>query len=77
MTLGTLLVLASGRRIGFRDRLNLQAQMNALHVGSVVSLMRRIVLFVFLAELIGAAFLYSRFGPTLGRGQGIFTVEME
>ncbi|MEZ4706232.1 MAG: TrkH family potassium uptake protein [Caldilineaceae bacterium] len=72
MTLGTILALASGRRIGFQERMRLQAQINSLHVGGVVNLIRRIVFFVLIIELAGAFFLFLRFSQIEGNGRGVF-----
>jgi trk system potassium uptake protein len=36
LTLGTLVALATGRQLGFRERRNLQTKLNALQVGGVV-----------------------------------------
>ena len=71
LTLGTFLAFATGRRVGFNERIRLQAQISALEVGSIVQLVRAIVAFVFVAELIGAAFLYLRFATTEGLGTGV------
>lgn len=60
LTVGTLLALVTGRRLGFRERLHLQTQLNALHVGGVVLLVRRMFLLVVAVELVGAAVLLSR-----------------
>ena len=72
MTLGTILALASGRRIGFQERMRLQAQINSLHVGGIVNLIRRIVLFVVITELVGAFLLFLRFSQIEGAGRGLF-----
>lgn len=72
MTLGTILALASGRRIGFQERMRLQAQINSLHVGGVVNLIRHILFFVIMAELLGAFLLFWRFSQIEGNGRGLF-----
>ncbi len=72
LTLGVLVALATGRRLGFRERLNLQAQLNALHVGGVVRLIRSLVLVVVGVELLGALLLYGRFAQVEGVGPGAF-----
>ncbi len=61
LTFGTLLALASGRRIGFEQRLSLRTQISALQVGGVVRLIRNILLLTLLLELLGALPLYLRF----------------
>ncbi|MEJ2667646.1 MAG: TrkH family potassium uptake protein [Deinococcales bacterium] len=72
LTLGTLVALASGRRIGFRERLGLQAQVNIGQVGGVVKLVRRIFMVVFGVELVGALVLYLPFARLEGMGRGAF-----
>jgi len=72
ITFGTVLALASGRRIGFRERMHLRAQINVLEIGGIVDLIRRILLFVVIAELLGALLLYLRFAPRLGWESGAF-----
>jgi trk system potassium uptake protein TrkH len=70
LTVGSLLALVTGRRLGFRHRLQLQTQLNALQVGGVVRLVRRIVLVVLGIELLGALALYVRFAAVEGWGPG-------
>lgn len=72
LTLGTLVALASGRRIGFRERLGLQAQVNIGQVGGVVRVVRRIFVVVFGVELAGAVLLYLPFARLEGAGRGAF-----
>ena len=72
LTLGTLVALASGRRIGFRERLGLQAQVNIGQVGGIVRLIRRIFLVVFGVEIAGAVLLYLPFARVEGPGRGAF-----
>ena len=70
LTLGTLLAFLTGRRLGFRERLSLQAQLNALEIGGVVRLIRRIAAMVLSVELVGALLLYPRLGAADGWGPG-------
>jgi len=72
ITAGTLAVMASGRRISFRERMNLQAQMNVQSVGGVVDLVRKIALLVASVELIGALLLFVRFRELHGNAMGAF-----
>jgi len=72
LTLGTLVALASGRRIGFRERLGLQAQVNITQVGGIVRLIRRIFVVVFGVELTGALLLYLPFARIEGPARGAF-----
>jgi trk system potassium uptake protein len=72
ITLGTLVAMFSGRRIGYRERLNLQAQFNSLYVGGMIKLIRRILLLIFSFEAVGFLLLYLVFAPRLGLGEGAF-----
>lgn len=72
ITLGTLIAFFSGRRIGFRERMNLQAQLNSMQVGGVVKLIQRVMILVFGSELVGAILLYPRFAAHEGPIEGIF-----
>ena len=71
LTLGTFLALATGRRVGFSERMRLQAQVSALELGSVLQLVRAIVTLVVVTELVGAALLYIRFAQVEGAVDGI------
>ncbi|HUG26811.1 MAG TPA: potassium transporter TrkG, partial [Gemmatimonadales bacterium] len=76
LTVGMLLALVTGRRLGFRERMNLQTQLSALHVGGVVRLVHRVLVVVLGIELIGAVLLYPRMaaaeGWRLGAWQAAF-----
>lgn len=72
LTIGVFLALATGRKVGFSERLRLQAQINALQTGGVVRLLRVLLLTVFIAEALGAALLYIRFFKLEGPLDGIF-----
>jgi trk system potassium uptake protein len=61
LSLGALLALATGRRLGFGQRLGLQAQTNALTVGGAVRFVRRLLLFTTSVEALGALLLALRF----------------
>lgn len=70
LTVGTLLALVTGRRLGFQQRMNVQTQLSALQVGGVVRLVRGIVLVVLGVELAGALLLYPRMAAVGGWGPG-------
>lgn len=70
LTVGTLLALVTGRRLGFRERVNLQTQLSSLQVGGIVRLVRRIVAVVLGVELAGALLLYPSMAATDGWGPG-------
>lgn len=72
ITLGTLVALLSGRRIGFRERMNLQTQFNSMQVGGVVKLIKRMFILVVGIEVVGAVVLYTRFASREGVWEGAF-----
>ena len=72
LSVGVVLALATGRRIGFSERLRLQAQINALQPGGVLKLLRFLLTTVFVTEAVGALLLYARLRETEGPGSGAF-----
>jgi trk system potassium uptake protein len=67
LSLGALVALATGRRLGFSERQRLQVQTNALSVGGVVRFVRSLLIFTTATELLGALALW----PLLARNDGI------
>jgi trk system potassium uptake protein TrkH len=72
LTLGTILTLATGRRLGYGARIRVRAQVSAADLGSVLDLVRSIVVLVAAVEAVGALLLYVRFAGIAGVGTGIF-----
>lgn len=72
LTLSAIFALMTRRRMNFRERQQLVAQLNAPEVGSVLGLMRTILLYTFVSEAAGAALLAVRFVPQLGWGEGLY-----
>ena len=72
LTLGTFLAFATGRRVGFSERIRLQAQINTLETGGILNLLRAIILLVLSSELLGTALLYIPFARLEGWGEGLF-----
>ena len=68
LSLGALLALATGRRIGFSERQRLQVQTNALTVGGVVRFVRSLLIYTSSVELLGALALW----PRLARDEGLW-----
>lgn len=60
ITVGMLVAMAGGRRLGFRERLDLQTQINSPDVGGVERLIFKMLLLVLGIELAGALLLYVR-----------------
>jgi trk system potassium uptake protein len=67
LSLGALVALATGRRMGFSQRQRLQTQANAITVGGIVRFVRRLLAFTMGAELLGALLLW----PAMARDEGI------
>lgn len=72
VTLGTLVALALGRRVGFQERLRTAAQLSALEPGGVLRLVRTIFLISLGFETLGALLLYPTFAALHGPGWGVF-----
>ncbi len=60
VTLGVLIALATGRRIGFRERMSYSLVHDPAKFGGIVRLLKRIFLFMTGMELVGAAVLWVR-----------------
>jgi trk system potassium uptake protein TrkH len=61
MTSATLLLLLLGRRLGFRERWLIGQSFGLERLGGMVKLVRRIWVFTFIVEAIGALVFYIRF----------------
>lgn len=72
VTLGTLVALLLGRRVGFQERLRAAAQVSALGTGGVLRLIRTIFLLSLAFESAGAILLYPTFAALHGPSQGLF-----
>ncbi len=72
IAVSTLLMLILGSRIGLRDRLLIVETFSTLKVGGVVRLMRRVIRYTIIIELVGAAVLATVFIPQFGAVQGIW-----
>ncbi len=62
VTLGVLIALATGRRIGFKERMSYSLVHNPAQFGGVVRLLRNVFLFMTTMELLGAGLLWLRLG---------------
>lgn len=72
LSAGTLVALAAGRRIGYRERQQLQSQLSALQVGGVVRLLRAIAILVVSVETVGALLLWAPLAAREGLGRGAY-----
>ncbi len=72
MTVSVLFSLVLGRKMGLKERGLLQESVNALQIGGIVQLMRKILLGTLLVEGTGAFLLSLRFCGELGLLKGIY-----
>lgn len=72
MTVITLISFALGKRLGLYDRKVLMQSAGNISLSGIGGLIRRIVPFTFVFELLGAALLAIRFVPDFGWGRGLY-----
>lgn len=72
LTLGALAAMIVGGRVGYRQRMQLQTQVNALHVGGIVRLVRNIFVLVVVTEVILTLILWAPMAPRHGLWDGLW-----
>ncbi len=72
VTIGVFLSIVLRRKIGLKERGLMQESINALQIGGVVRLAKRIVVGTAVLEGAGAALLALRFIPEYGAARGIY-----
>lgn len=72
LTMAIMIFVASGRRIGLRQRFTMQESIGAPALGGIVRLTRFIFRGVLLFETLGALVLAIRFVPLLGLVRGLY-----
>jgi trk system potassium uptake protein TrkH len=72
MTSTTLLLMATGRKIGLRERLLISESAGIAGIRGVVKLTRNIILFTLIVEVLGAIVFSLRFLPEFGLKTGIW-----
>lgn len=72
ITISVGLAIAFRKKIGLRERDLLKESVNALEIGGIVKLARKIFVGTLLFEGIGAVLLAVRFVPEFGIGKGIY-----
>ena len=72
MSMGVLFSLMIHRKIGLRERGLLSESVNAIQLGGIVNLVRKILLGTLIVESMGAILLAIRFSGTLGVRRGIY-----
>lgn len=71
MTLTTLIALLLGKRIGLRDRLIMQEELNQFSLSGIVTLTKYVIKATAVIEIVGAIILSTRFIPQYGLSTGI------
>lgn len=75
MTMSTFFLLIIGKRLSMRDQLIIRDSLDKTKGGGITSLIKSVLIFTFITELLGAAFLYVRFkvsdNPVLPYGSEI------
>ncbi len=72
MTFITLFSFALGRRIGLFERTVIAQSAGSFEKGGIMKLIKRILIFTFSVELVGALLLATRFCVDFGAGKGIY-----
>lgn len=72
VTVGVILMMFSGRKIGMRQRWIMQESISAPQMGGIVRMTGIILITTMLVELTGAIFMSFRFIPQYGVGRGIW-----
>lgn len=71
MTLTSLIAMILGKKIGLRDRLIIQEELNQFNLAGIVRFTKYVIKATFIVELIGAIILATRFIPQYGVQTGI------
>ena len=72
MTAGTIIFVMLGKRITLKERLVIQEALNQLTLAGLIRLTKKIIMFTFLLEALGALFLSTRFVPVYGWQTGLY-----
>ncbi|WP_042164043.1 TrkH family potassium uptake protein [Paenibacillus gorillae] len=72
MTMATMLALAFRKRISLRERLLLQESMNQASLEGIVRFIRRVLVYAFVIEIVGALLLAMRFSLTMPIGRALY-----
>ncbi|MFF2091052.1 TrkH family potassium uptake protein [Paenibacillus sp. NPDC058174] len=72
MTMATMLALAFRKRISLRERLLLQETMNQASLEGIVRFIRRVLVYAFVIEIVGALLLAMRFSLTMPFGKALY-----
>ncbi len=73
MTFAVLIVLVLGKRIGLKERMIVQEALNQTSIGGVIRLVKVLLLFAIVIELVATIFLSFRWVPEYGFAFGVYT----
>lgn len=71
MTLATVGYIIMGKKISFKERLMIKEQLNTQSIQGIVKLTKKVILYTFYLEMIGALLLSLRFVPIFGLSKGL------
>ncbi len=72
MTFGTFLFILLGKKISLKERLLLKEAFNNVSLAGLVKLVKRILVFTFVLEIIGGILLAIRFSAVMPSGKAIY-----
>lgn len=72
MTFGTFLFILLGKKISLKERLLLKEAFNNVSLAGLVKLVKRILIFTFVLEIIGGILLAIRFSAVMPSGRAIY-----
>jgi trk system potassium uptake protein len=72
MTLATFFFFLLGKKISLKDRLLLQESLNNLSIAGIVRLVKRVLIFTAIIEIIGAIILSIRFSYDMSLGKAVY-----
>ncbi len=72
MAVTTFFLVSLGRKIGLREKLLVGESIGLAQIGDVSKLIKNLVLFTLLVELVGAAILFSQFYPVYSLDEAIW-----
>jgi len=72
MAITTFFLISLGRKLGLREKLLVGESVGLSWAGEVRKLVRNLVIFTLVAELVGACIFYSQFSLEFGQGEAIW-----
>jgi trk system potassium uptake protein len=72
MTSATIFLLAFGKKIGLQERLLIQESMGLVKLGGLINIVKWMLLFTFVTEIIGAVILFFQFSADYSTGEAVW-----